>query len=159
MISIGRSMKRRTERIVRMTSASGTMYMYRGGARRLMIATKMQSVTKAVNADALPTGADVISLVRVVHDHDDAVALGLLRATPQALPEDGVLLLAEPMSGTSGAEPIGDAYFGFYLLAMGSGRPRTPERLRTMLASAGFSRSKLLATRRPMLTRLMLARA
>ncbi len=109
--------------------------------------------------DALPTGADVISLVRVVHDHDDAVALDLLRAARKALPEDGVLLLAEPMSGTSGAEPIGDAYFGFYLLAMGSGRPRTPERLRTMLASAGFSRSKLLPTRRPMLTRLMLARA
>ena len=49
-------------------------------------------------------------------------------ALRRALPADGVLLLAEPMSGTAGAEPIGDAYFGFYLLAMGSGRPRTPER-------------------------------
>ena len=35
------------------------------------------------------------------------------------------LLVAEPMAGERGAEPMGDAYFGFYLLAMGRGRPRT----------------------------------
>ena len=47
------------------------------------------------------------------------------RGPPGALPADGTLLLAEPMAGSRGAEPVGDAYFGFYLLAMGSGRPRT----------------------------------
>jgi demethylspheroidene O-methyltransferase len=109
-------------------------------------------------ADPLPTGADVLSLVRVIHDHDDPVAMDLLRAARRALPENGALLLAEPMSGTAGAEPIGDAYFGFYLLAMGSGRPRTPAELKIMLGSAGFSRVRLVPTRRPMLTRLMLAR-
>jgi demethylspheroidene O-methyltransferase len=30
------------------------------------------------------------------------------------------------MSETPGAEPVGDAYFGLYLLAMGSGRTRPP---------------------------------
>ena len=79
-------------------------------------------------ADPLPTGADVVSLVRVVHDHDDDAALAILRAARQALPPDGTLLLAEPMAGAAGAEPVGDAYFGFYLLAMGSGRPRTAAR-------------------------------
>ena len=49
----------------------------------------------------------------------------LLRAIRRALPADGTLLIAEPISGVRGAEPIGDAYFAFYLLAMGSGRPRT----------------------------------
>ena len=63
------------------------------------------------------------------------VVLALLHAARRALPADGVLLLAEPMSGTAGAEPIGDAYFGFYLLAMGSGRPRTAEELRSMLGA------------------------
>ena len=38
------------------------------------------------------------------------------------------------MAGTPGAEPIGDAYFGFYLLAMGSGRPRTADGAAQMLA-------------------------
>ena len=63
------------------------------------------------------------------------------------------------MAETSGARATGDAYFGFYLLAMGSGRPRTAARLSQMLADAGFSRVRNLATRTPMLTRLIVARA
>ena len=53
----------------------------------------------------------------------------ILRAVAPRLPPGGTLLLAEPMAETPGAEPVGDAYFGFYLLAMGSGRPRTPAEL------------------------------
>nr|WP_306421764.1 methyltransferase [Methylobacterium trifolii] len=107
---------------------------------------------------ALPQGADAISLVRVVHDHDDAAALALLRAAHTALPPGGSLVLAEPMAGTPGAEPVGDAYFGFYLLAMGSGRPRRVEELRAMLAEAGFAQMREIRTRRPLLTRLLIAR-
>ena len=36
--------------------------------------------------DPLPEGADIISLIRIVHDHDDASALSLLRAVHRALP-------------------------------------------------------------------------
>jgi demethylspheroidene O-methyltransferase len=79
--------------------------------------------------DALPQGADVISLVRVLHDHDDDLAMRLLRAIRAALAPGGVLIVAEPMAQAAGAEPMGDAYFGLYLMAMGSGRPRTPERI------------------------------
>ena len=107
--------------------------------------------------DPLPAGADIVSLVRVVHDHDDAAALAILRAVRRALPEDGTLLLAEPMAGTPGALPVGDAYFGFYLLAMGSGRPRTPVELEAMLKAAGFARVRLRGTHTPMLTRLLVA--
>lgn len=109
--------------------------------------------------DPLPAGADLISLVRVIHDHDDAAAAAILRAAHAALAPEGTLLLAEPMSATPGAEPVGDAYFGFYLLAMGSGRPRTPEELFGMLADAGFRQIRLRRTRRPMLTRLITANA
>ncbi|MGU3662772.1 methyltransferase [Methylobacterium sp. A49B] len=103
----------------------------------------------------LPTGADAISLVRIVHDHDDEPALTLLQAAHAALPPGGSLLLAEPMAGTPGAEPVGDAYFGFYLLAMGSGRPRRSEELQGMLRTAGFAWVKELRTRRPLLTRVL----
>ena len=41
--------------------------------------------------DPLPAGADIVTLVRVVHDHDDAQALALLRAVHAALPADGIL--------------------------------------------------------------------
>ncbi len=111
-----------------------------------------------VLGEPLPGGADVISLVRVIHDHDDAAALAILRAARAALAPGGVLLLAEPMSGTRGAEPVGDAYFGFYLLAMGSGRPRAPDALMTLLRQAGFAGRRLIATRRPMLVRLIVAK-
>jgi demethylspheroidene O-methyltransferase len=109
--------------------------------------------------DALPQGADIISLVRVVHDHDDDRALTILRAARAALPLGGTLLLAEPMAGTPGAEPIGEAYFGFYLLAMGSGRARTPAELDAMLRAAGFAAPRLLPTRTPLLARVMVAKA
>lgn len=108
-------------------------------------------------ADALPRGADIISLVRIVHDHDDARVATLLRAAHAALPPGGTLLIAEPMAGTPGAEPIGDAYFGFYLLAMGSGRARAPAELSAMLETAGFRGIRLVPTRRPLLTRLVVA--
>jgi demethylspheroidene O-methyltransferase len=105
--------------------------------------------------DRLPEGADVVSLIRVIHDHDEETALALLRAARDALPAGGTLLLAEPMSGTSGAETVG-AYFNFYLLAMGSGRPRRAEELMGLMNKAGFSRARLIPTRRPMLVRVLI---
>ena len=108
--------------------------------------------------DPLPQGADLVSLVRVVHDHDDPEALQLLRAVRRALPSGGVLLLAEPMAGTRGAEAMGDAYFGFYLLAMGQGRPRTATELRALLTQAGFTRVEVRPTRRPMFAQLLVAK-
>ena len=109
-------------------------------------------------SEPLPEGPDVVSLVRVVHDHDDAAAMALMRAACRVLPPKGVLLLAEPMMGTPGAEPVGDAYFGFYLLAMGRGRPRSPKVLQRMLSEAGFAESHLVGTRQPLQSRLIVAR-
>lgn len=105
----------------------------------------------------LPEGADAISLVRIVHDHDDGPAQALLGAAHAALAPGGTLLLAEPMAGTPGAEPVGDAYFGFYLLAMGSGRPRRAEELHAMLHAAGFAAVRERKTRRPLLARMLVA--
>jgi demethylspheroidene O-methyltransferase len=107
--------------------------------------------------DSLPSGADIAMLVRVLHDHDDDSVLAVLRAARRALPADGVLLIAEPMAETKGAEAVG-AYFGFYLLAMGSGRPRSPEALTALLEQAGFEHVRLLPTRRPLLARVITAR-
>lgn len=106
-------------------------------------------------ADALPVGADVISLVRVLFDHDDATVLRLLRAAHAALPRNGVLLIAEPMAGVRGAEPMGAAYFGMYLLAMGHGRARTPQRIAALAREAGFSQCTSLPARRPLLVAAM----
>jgi demethylspheroidene O-methyltransferase len=106
--------------------------------------------------DPLPAGADIVSFIRVIHDHDDPAALSILRAAHNALPPGGTVLLAEPMAGTEGAESVG-AYFGFYLLAMGSGRPRTASELTEMLHEAGFSQIRLLSTHQKLLVRVLVA--
>lgn len=106
-------------------------------------------------SDELPHGADLLTLIRVLHDHDDDAVLRILRACRRALAAGGTLLIAEPMSDTPGAETVGDAYFGFYLLAMGSGRPRTAARLVALLREAGFGAARLIPTRVPLQTRLL----
>jgi len=124
---------------------------------RLRLDGRATAVGGDFTADALPPGADLVTLIRVLHDHDDDVVLPLLRRIRAALPTGGRLLIAEPMSGTPGAEPAGDAYFGLYLLAMGRGRPRRAEEYAAMLAEAGFTRSHPVPTRTPLLTRVIVA--
>ena len=109
-------------------------------------------------SDALPAGADIATLIRVVHDHDDARALAILKAAHRALAPGGTLLVAEPMAETASAPAMGDAYFGFYLLAMGRGSPRSRERLTTLLQEAGFANIRHLPTRMPLQTSILLAR-
>jgi demethylspheroidene O-methyltransferase len=108
--------------------------------------------------DELPTGADAISLVRVAFDHPDERVLRLLRAARRALAPGGTLLLAEPMAGVPGAQAMGDAYFGMYLLAMGRGRPRTAAELTALLHAAGFTQVRTVPTRMPLQAGLLLAR-
>ena len=107
--------------------------------------------------DALPTGHDLISLIRVLHDHDDDAVMRLLRAVRQAITPDGVVLVAEPMLATRGAEPVTAAYFGFYFIAMGQGRARSADELAGMLQAAGFTRVKEHATNAPLLARVLTA--
>lgn len=107
--------------------------------------------------DSLPDGYDLISLVRILHDYDDDVVADLLAAVRSALPPGGTLLIAEPMAGTPGAEAMGDAYFGLYLWAMRSGRPRRPAEIGALLTGAGFSRWRLVPTHQPLIARIIVA--
>jgi demethylspheroidene O-methyltransferase len=105
----------------------------------------------------LPENSELFSLIRVLHDHDDEPVKQLLSRLHSALRPGGHLLIAEPMTGTAGAESIGDTYFSFYLWAMGSGRPRTAKELEAMCLAAGFTRIRELKTPIPALTRLLVA--
>jgi demethylspheroidene O-methyltransferase len=119
------------------------------------LADRAVAVGGSFFVDSLPAGADVASLIRVVHDHDDAGALAILSAVRKALPAGGTLLLAEPMAGPDGS----NAYFAFYLKALGQGLPRTPERLMQLLHEAGFTAAKVVATNTPLLARVIVAKA
>lgn len=108
---------------------------------------------------SLPKGADSLSFVRVLHDHDDAAVRRMLRAAHAALPPGGTLLVAEPMAGAVGAEAMGAAYFGLYLRAMGTGRPRRPAELMAMITEAGFQGARLVTTATPLVTQLVVAKS
>lgn len=108
-------------------------------------------------ADPLPTGADLISLVRVLFDHPDERCERLLRRVFQALPSGGAVLVAEPMAGVAGTERMGDAYYSFYLLAMGRGRARTADAHRRLLTAAGFRHARSLPTPMPLQASVLLA--
>ncbi|HYW49518.1 MAG TPA: methyltransferase [Gemmatimonadaceae bacterium] len=109
--------------------------------------------------DPLPRGADLVTLVRVLLDHGDEVALTVLRRAREALEPGGTLLVVEPFSGVRGAERVGDAYFGLYLFAMGRGRTRTVAQHQALLRAAGFSRTRIVPTRYPVHTGIIAAQA
>ncbi|MCU0636385.1 MAG: methyltransferase domain-containing protein [Gemmatimonadaceae bacterium] len=111
------------------------------------------------HADTLPTGADAITLFRVLLDHDDESVLRLLRNARSALSPGGRLFIAEAIAGAKGAEPVGDAYFSFYLLAMGRGRARRAEEHHALLKAAGFRRSFEVRTRLPVHVGLIVGEA
>jgi demethylspheroidene O-methyltransferase len=54
---------------------------------------------------------------------------------------------------------MGDAYFGFYLRAMGRGRPRRAAEIAAMLRQAGFAHPRSIETSQPLLTSIMVATA
>jgi demethylspheroidene O-methyltransferase len=108
--------------------------------------------------DDLPKGADVVTLIRIVHDQDDARALMLLQNIRRAVEPGATLLIIEAMSGVKGAEPL-DAYYGFYTLAMGRGEPRRVEEIEALLRQAGFGEFRLLANALPTLTSVLVAKA
>lgn len=118
---------------------------------------RAQTVGGSFFTDELPKGADIVTLVRILHDHDDEKAAQLLVNIHRALPPGGHLLIAEPLAETRGAERMGDAYFGFYLMAMRSGRPRNLETIEGMLRRSGFNGVRHVPTRVPLQTSLIVA--
>lgn len=100
----------------------------------------------------LPEGADVISLIRVLYDHNDETVADLLRKVFDALPPGGRLIVSEPMSGGARPERAGDVYFAFYTMAMGTGRVRSAARIVEMCKAAGFADPHLPSVRRAFIT-------
>jgi demethylspheroidene O-methyltransferase len=110
--------------------------------------------------DPLPVGADLVTLVRVAHDHPDAVVRQLFAKAHAALPAGGVLLVAEPMAQSPEAPSAdqADAYYHFYLMAMGSGRLRTPGEIAVLMREAGFTSIEQVPNRMPIHGQIVVGR-
>jgi len=122
------------------------------------LADRIETVGGDFLETPLPGDADLITLIRVLFDHPDRIVAPLLKAIRAAIAPDGALLIAEPVSETPGGERIADAYFSFYLLAMGEGQVRTKAHHTDLLKNAGFSKVRVVSCRMPHLVRLIEAR-
>mgnify|MGYP001815052392 FL=1 len=130
-------------------------------ARERIAAAGLSGRIGVVAADAakdpLPGGFDAVSMIRIVHDHDDGRVVELLSSARRALDSGGMLLVAEPMSDAPGAGALIETYFSVYLLAMGTGKPRTSAQIEQLLREAGFGKIRRRPTDLPLVTSVITA--
>ncbi len=119
---------------------------------RAGVAERVQLCPGSFREGPLPEGADAISLIRVLYDHDDATVTDLLAKVFAALPPGGRLVVSEPMAGGAVPERAGDVYFAFYTMAMGTGRARSAERIAQLCKAAGFVDIRIPRAPRPYVT-------
>ncbi|PWK61570.1 methyltransferase [Roseicyclus mahoneyensis] len=122
------------------------------------LADRTKTTGGSFRTDVLPAGADAISLIRVLYDHADDTVRQLLLKAHAALPDGGRIIISEPMSGGDRPDRPGDAYFGLYCLAMGTGRARSAAEISTHLEAAGFTDIRIRKTARPFITSVVEAR-
>jgi demethylspheroidene O-methyltransferase len=116
------------------------------------LSDRLRAMPGSFRTDPLPTGADTISLVRVLYDHSDETVESLLGSVFAALPAGGRLIVSEPMSGGDRPDRATDTYFALYTLAMGTGRTRSAARISELLRAAGFTAIRGHRTHRPFVT-------
>jgi hypothetical protein len=91
-------------------------------------------------SDALPAGADVITLSWILHDWDDRRVLALLRRCHAALEPGGAVLVLEALLDEDGTGPLAAAELSLTMLvATQGGRERTTAEYRALLDEAGFT--------------------
>jgi demethylspheroidene O-methyltransferase len=105
--------------------------------------------------DPLPENMDLITLVRVMHDHDDDEILAVLRNIRSVCQSQTTLMIAEPFAGNAATAKVTDAYFNLYFAAMGQGRTRSPAEIAALAQTAGFGRLKIWRTNMPLICGLI----
>jgi demethylspheroidene O-methyltransferase len=118
---------------------------------------RAQISTGSFRTGPLPTGADTISLIRVLYDHTDDTVADLLAKCYAALPVGGRLVISEPMSGGVVPERAGDAYFALYTMAMRTGKARSADEIAALCVEAGFGQIIRPKSLRPFVTKCVVA--
>lgn len=116
---------------------------------------RLRFIPGSFRDDELPEGADTISLIRVLYDHEDDTVSALLSKIYDTLPDSGTLLVSEPMSGGAKPEIAGDVYFNFYCMAMQTGTVRSATRIAELCKRSGFASIKAYPSRRPFVTSVL----
>ncbi|MBE9167860.1 methyltransferase [Pleurocapsales cyanobacterium LEGE 06147] len=96
----------------------------------------------------VPSGGDAYILKHILHTCDDESALTILKNCHQAIAENGKLIVFEAVIPPAN-KPSLSKWFDLHILLMGDGRERTESEYRELLAAAGFTVRKVVATQAP----------
>ncbi|GLZ29585.1 methyltransferase [Lentzea sp. NBRC 105346] len=95
--------------------------------------------------EAVPAGADAYVLSRILHDWDDETCLRILRRCTEAMKPGSRLLIVEKIL-PDGDEPHLSRLLDLIMLTVTGGRERTAAEYRELLAQAGLTVRRVLAT-------------
>jgi hypothetical protein len=123
------------------------------GAEPLIAGAGVEKRCRRVSGDfftaALPVG-DAYVMKHIVHDWDDDAALVILRNIRRAVGAgQGKLILLEAVIGEGSGPDLGKL-LDVEMLIMTSGRERTADEFRALLAAAGFELTRIVGTQSPL---------
>lgn len=98
--------------------------------------------------EAIPSGADLHILKRIVHDWNDETALKILSNCRRAIRPKGTLLLVEWVLKPPNEPDLGK-FTDLNMLVMLGGRERTESEFRNLLQRAGFALMRVIPTTGP----------
>jgi SAM-dependent methyltransferase len=98
--------------------------------------------------EAVPAGADVYVLKKVIHDWNDKQAIAILRNCRDAMVPQGRVLLAETIV-PAGNEPDPIKLTDINMLAVTGGLERTEAEYASLLAAAGLRLQRIIPTGQP----------
>ena len=121
-------------------------------AKRRVDEANLSDRCEVVSGDAfsdVPRGGNAYILSRVIHDWNDDRALAILTSCRRAIAPDATLLLIERVlpdsfSQTDDALPL--CITDLHMMVMNGGRERSEAQYRTLLARAGFTLTRIVAT-------------
>jgi O-methyltransferase domain len=95
--------------------------------------------------EEVPAGGDAYVLQTVIHDWDDEPSVRILQKCRRSIDEGAKLLIVEQVVPT-GNEYHSSKFDDLNMLVFYQGHERTAEEFRVLLATAGFTLSRILPT-------------
>jgi acetylserotonin N-methyltransferase len=119
-------------------------------ARRSILRRGCADRVKVIVGDmlesALPAGHDVHLFSNVLHDWDEDVVRRLLRASADALPEGGMIVIHDAFLNTRKTGPLAIAEYSVLLMHVTQGRCYSAAEMEAWLAETGFSSQGMVPT-------------
>ena len=95
--------------------------------------------------EAVPNGADVYILKRVIHDWDDERAATIIRNCRSAMPHSGKVLVAERIVGEGNNSDL-NKYLDVVMLGVTGGVERTEQQFAQLFAQSGLRLERVIHT-------------